>query len=238
MNCLECQDLLQRRLDGETVPGSAALEQHLAGCQSCRHTHAAGALLLEGLKELPPSPPLPAEFTRHVVGSILRDRQRRRARMRRRVWVTAGLAAAILLMVWAGNIWLPERNNVEAPAPALVDGTKKQDPPSPAPQPPAEEKVTPLAKSVDAARNDVLAMTSRWADQTKDQARLFVSLPEMPDFLGSDTRFPMDEPLDPAAQSLRQAGQGVSDGLHAVSRNARRAVSFFMKELPVPDIAN
>ena len=38
----------------------------------------------------------------------------------------------------------------------------------------------------------------------------------------------------------RCAGRGreVSDGLHAVSRNARRAVSFFMKELPVPDIAN
>ena len=37
--------------------------------------------------------------------------------------------------------------------------------------------MTPLAKSVDAARNNILAMTSRWADQTEDQAGLFVSLP-------------------------------------------------------------
>ena len=118
MNCLECQDLLQRRLDGETVPGSAALEQHLAGCQSCRHTHAAGALLLEGLKELPPSPPLPGRV--HTpCGRQHSARWPRRAGPHARAWVTAGLAAAILLMVWAGNISAAgAHNDVEAPAPA------------------------------------------------------------------------------------------------------------------------
>jgi predicted anti-sigma-YlaC factor YlaD len=35
MNCPECQDLLQRKLDGETV-GGEALEFHLSQCATCR----------------------------------------------------------------------------------------------------------------------------------------------------------------------------------------------------------
>jgi hypothetical protein len=42
----------------------------------------------------------------------------------------------------------------------------------------------------------------------------------------------LQQPLDPAAQSLRQAGHGVSAGLQTVALSARRAVSYFASELP------
>ena len=243
MNCHECQELLQRRLDGDNLPADVPLEQHLAKCQSCRHTHAAGLLMLEGLKALPAAPRLPADFAQRMTRNILRDRQHRRARMGRRVWITAGLAAAILIMVWAGNVWLPQRH---LPAPPIADVQGPPTPPAfvekpksadiPAVKKDAEEEATPLAKSMDDARTSVVALTARLADQTKEQARLFVPM-EIPAF-PVEPRLPMDEPLDPAAQSLRQAGQGVTEGLSTVSRNARRAVSFFMNELPALDSAN
>jgi hypothetical protein len=87
---------------------------------------------------------------------------------------------------------------------------------------------------MDEARSNVFALTTRVVDQIKDQARPFV--PNPPAFARA---VPMEEPLEPTAQTLLlEAGQGVSEGLSPLSRNARRAVSFFMKELPVLDSSN
>ena len=36
MNCPECQELLQRRLDGEILANSPELERHLSECLACR----------------------------------------------------------------------------------------------------------------------------------------------------------------------------------------------------------
>ena len=200
MNCLESQDLLQRRLDGDTCPASLALDQHLAGCPSCRHKHAAGMLMLDGLKALPRCPELRTGFAQQLVGRILHDRQKRRVRMRRQMWVTAGLAAAILIMVLAGNFWLPKPNVPKEPAPVVQKNKEPEHPtPLPAPRNPAEQK--PEAKAAALAQS-------------------------------------MEEAGNDAAQSLRQAGQGMSEGLNTVSRNAQRAVSFFMNELPVLDSMN
>ena len=60
MNCHECEELLQRRLDdarrgvrySEPRGSDPDLERHLAECQACRQTHAAAGLLLESLESL------------------------------------------------------------------------------------------------------------------------------------------------------------------------------------------
>ena len=116
------------------------------------------------------------------------------------MWVTAGLAAAILIMVLAGNFWLPKPNVPKEPAP-VVQKNKEPEHPTPLPvrRNPAEQK--PEAKAAALAQS-------------------------------------MEEAGNDAAQSLRQAGQGMSEGLNTVSRNAQRAVSFFMNELPVLDSMN
>jgi hypothetical protein len=38
--------------------------------------------------------------------------------------------------------------------------------------------------------------------------------------------------LDPPAQSLRQAGQGVATGLEPVATSARRAFDLFLRDIP------
>ena len=41
MNCLECQDILQQKLDGAVIGADARLDEHLAQCTVCRERHAA-----------------------------------------------------------------------------------------------------------------------------------------------------------------------------------------------------
>ena len=228
MNCLECQDLLHSRLDGDNQAASPALDQHLASCELCRHNHAAGTLMLEGLKALAPVPELRPEFTQRLVDRIIYDRHKRRVRMKRRAWITAGLAAAILIIVFVGNFWPAQPN----PTP-IVDNHKQQEAPAVKQiENQAEEKGPAFAQKMEEAGSDILALTNRVA---QEPARLLVSirprdLPGLPNGSGVS--------LEPATQSLRQAGQGMSEGLNTVSRNAGRAVSFFINELPVLDSSN
>src|SRR5437660_1054626 len=115
MNCLECQELLQKRLDGVPITAEV-LEQHLDQCATCREQHAAAARLLEGMQQLP-KPKLPANFAQDLAARIVRDRQQRRDRMRRRIYVTMALAASVLLMLFAAYWWMPrtERHGPKGP---------------------------------------------------------------------------------------------------------------------------
>ena len=59
MDCLDCQELLQRRLDGEpTSFDPVGLAAHLSLCPDCRDWYAAAQCLLDGVCLLaPPRPP-------------------------------------------------------------------------------------------------------------------------------------------------------------------------------------
>jgi hypothetical protein len=228
MNCHECQDLLQRRLDGEALPGTPELDQHLASCPLCRHRFAVSQRLLGGLKRLP-RPVLPPDFSQRMVGQILDDRRKRRLRMRRRLWATAALAASLLLMALAGYFGLPDPTPAPRPGPIAERQVE--------PEPPVPEPVPSLRRSAEEAGTAVAALTGRLADTTLEQARLLLTATapmDVPDLALPDLALgPWDEPLEPAAESLRQAGQGVSEGLQTVTDSTRRAVDFFMRELTV-----
>src|SRR5437764_314314 len=116
MNCLECQELLQRRLDGQPVPDRAALDGHLASCPECRERHAAVAPLLQGLRALPQADPSP-DLAERTSALLLRDRL---ARRRRRLWGGVALAASLLLTA-AGYLWLnpsrPDQPIAKGPTP-------------------------------------------------------------------------------------------------------------------------
>jgi hypothetical protein len=231
MNCLECQELLQSRLDGNLVPASSDFEQHLAGCQSCRQSHTAAVVLLDGLRRLPALEP-PLDLSGRLVAAVLRDRQHRQQRTRARVRITFALAASILLMALAGYFLLPERrgDNFGPPGPEIARNV---------PFPEVEEPGQPLAKSVAEARDAVMSLKDRLTEETKDQARMIIaaapqSMPSLPEAKELN-ELTSPEPLDPATQPLLQAGQGVSQGLQTVAGSARRAVGFFFKELPLAD---
>ena len=106
MNCLECQELLQKRLDGESVSGSEALDRHLSECTACRELHAGAVCLLEGLKQQPSIKPA-SGFAQALAAAVIRDRRRRRERTRRGVFLTVALAASVLLMLLMAYQWMP-----------------------------------------------------------------------------------------------------------------------------------
>ena len=105
MNCLECQELLQRRLDGELPADSAALEQHLRVCPTCREQHQSAQVLLDGLRAA--VPPMPPEYLApRIVAAVVQD-QKRQLHFRRCVWT-----ATILSAPWrVSSADSPERRN-------------------------------------------------------------------------------------------------------------------------------
>ena len=99
MNCLECQEFIQRCLDGESVPSDRDdFATHLIVCSECRDDYAAAQSLIDGLRVLPPCQP-PADLLERICRRIMVERAR--ASQFRRVVVGSGLAASLLLMCWA-----------------------------------------------------------------------------------------------------------------------------------------
>jgi hypothetical protein len=218
MNCPECQDVLQRRLDGTVLVPDAALDQHLAQCPPCRERHAAARRLLEGLRASPRRVP-PADFARRVVAAALRDRQRRRSRLRRSLYLTAGLAAAILLMLLAGYVNHPNPGDGK---PDVGPVAKQDTPPE-------------LKKDAAAPPTTLAAVTGRLADKTLEQAKVLLTAANPVEGLPVGELANVAEPLEPAAEPLRQARQEAGEGLQAVARSARRAFDYFARDLPMPE---
>lgn len=229
MNCLDCQDLLQRRLDGEAIAPTLELEQHVAECPDCRALHASAQILLDGLSALP-APASPHNFTQRLTGLVLEDRRLRLERNRRRWLVTAALAACLLVMALAGYFLLPVPRPTIAP-PAMAHEIKQDE------QPPRDVAAValPLTKSADDARHAVTALSERWADKAREQTKQFLAAATPVDVPDIDHFPELAEPLDlePAVQSLRLAGAGLAVGLEPVAQNARRALAYFFRELPV-----
>src|SRR5262245_13175670 len=162
MNCLECQEILQQRLDGRPVPDRAALDRHLASCPECRERHAAVAPLLKGLRALPRAEP-PADLAERTTALLLRDRLTRLRR--RRLWAGVALAASVLGAV-AGYLGL--------------NPSRTEQPAAKAPQPKAPqsapEKTGPsLRESVGEAREGLAALVGRFAARASEGARALQS---------------------------------------------------------------
>src|SRR5207247_6179358 len=161
MNCLECQELLQRRLDGELPADSAALEQHLRVCPTCREQHQSAQVLLDGLRAA--VPPMPPEYLApRIIAAVVQD-QRMQLRFRRRVWTGLAVAASLLLMALAGYLWFPRDRN--DPGPDVI-GKKDNRP---------KEEAPSLGRSMEEARAAMTNLTERLADRTKKQAQLILA---------------------------------------------------------------
>jgi len=120
--CATTLDLLQRRLDGESVETPADVAAHAAGCRDCRERFSASRLLAAA--PAPHEPPVPNMLTERIVVGVLADARRRR-RLRRWSLGAVGVAAAVTLAVWLARPTTPVPP-VE-PAPDLV---REQPPPN------------------------------------------------------------------------------------------------------------
>jgi hypothetical protein len=176
MNCQECQNLVQQRLDGGDVPDTAELEGHLAECGECRQLTGAARRLEEGLRLLP-APLPPAGWANRVVGQVLAQR-RRRFQWRFAVTVS-GLAAAVLVAVGAVQFWPAPHENAR-PTPELVEQ----------PKPPEPVRPPSLNDSVAEVGSAVAALARRTTEETVDQTRVLWLEPG-PVALGGRTKRPL-----------------------------------------------
>jgi hypothetical protein len=224
MNCLECRELLQKRMDGATICAQT-LEPHLSQCATCREQHAAALRLLAATQQLPHPQPA-ANFAQSIVAQVMQDRRQRQQKMRRRVFVTTALAASVLLMLMLAYYWLPPTgSNEPAPKPPITQQHPKKE--TPRPKLPDDAKDTKKQEP----RNAVTAWTNRLADTTRDHAKVVLVAADLD---GVD-KLPAVNDL-PMNSGMREAGQEVSDGVRTVTRNARKALDFFARELPMPEL--
>lgn len=219
MNCLECRELLQKRLDGEVI-SAPALERHLSECAACREQHAGAGRLLEALQQLPPVK-APANLAQSMVAQVIKDRLHRQQRVRRRVFATMALAASVLVMLLAAYYWYPRPGNDALPKTPMVQETpKKHAPPKQVEEPKVDEKKPE-------PRNAMAALADRWAGTTRDHAKVLQAAAHLDG---------VEVPPVPMNPSVREAGQEVTDGVTTVTRNARKAFDYFARELPMPEL--
>jgi hypothetical protein len=220
MNCLECQEVLQRRLDGEPPGDRAALDEHLAGCAECRQRYGAAQRLVEGLRALQPLAP-PTDLASRTAARVLRDRRRRLLRRR----VGFALAASVLLAV-AGYFGVQSVSAPQEAAMLVTAGFHVAPPPAPPPV---------LRQSFGDARQAFASILERLADGVKERAAVlqapdvtmqFVSLDSLPR-VG-----PLTHPLSRTAQGLQEGRAGVAAGVQILGGTGRRAFNYFLRKMP------
>lgn len=216
MNCLELQNLLQSSFDGESPLDRALIDQHLEGCQQCRELHEAALLLETGLRVLDKPAP-PADLTDRLVRSVL-SQHRKKLRWQRGLMI-GSLAAAVAIAVSATLWFRPGQSS--RPGDEVVQNRKDPDP--------LEAAVMSLNQSAEEAGSALAALTRRTAEETMKSTQML--LPDMPAASAQGDEDMWQQALDPAAKSLKEAGQGVSTTLEPVTNSARRAVSLFWRDL-------
>jgi hypothetical protein len=188
--------------------------------------HAAAQRLEAGLRGLPTSLP-PAGLVDRIVARVLAERQVG-TRFRRRVLAVASLAAGLLLAAAGGYVWLRPKGtepvNPQPPAPMAVKPVEVPQPPDkPAP---AAPRVS-LNQSVSDAGSAMASLTRRTVEDSRDLLPGTMSPPTLPAAGSLPPEF-----VGPPAQSLREAGQGMSAGFEPMTTSARRAVDLFLREIP------
>jgi hypothetical protein len=223
MNCVDCQDLLQRHLDGLDLGDQGDLELHLVSCPACRIWHDAAGRLQQGLGQL--TPELPPVGLAARIGARLLDEHAARRRWRRRVVLVSAAAALLAVVLSARLFWFPLAPidlplNPSGPV-VRQDGTNKPS------NPPIVDRVT-VRDSVSEVGSVMASAAARTADATVEQSRIFLPLVASAQIPSLQLPPTVEAPTLP----LREAGQGMSDGLAPVADSARRAFDLFLRDLP------
>jgi len=209
MDCVECQELMQRYLDREpAVLERAGLAEHLTVCPDCRDWHAATRRLLDGMRLLPPPQP-PTALVERICRQIVAERVR--AFRLRRVLVTSAVAAGLLLVCSA--LYLGSRTVSRVGTPGALTRLPQGSTPS-------------FQRRIEEASVAVAALTRRTAEETMSETKLLLAV-NIPQAAVADAQ-ELEQALEAPVQSLREIQEGMAAGLEPVATSARRAVAFFL----------
>lgn len=233
MNCRDCRDWLQRRLDARRLEPVDEVAEHLAECERCRGDVAAARVLLDGLESLPRVPPTRLR-TASIAAAVAADRRRLRRRSKQR-WLAGSLAGSLVAASFAAAAWIglfrgpspsPPSPAPQSPVPQDIAAA-----PEPSPQPPKEQAKDAAPPETDAP-GSMAALTRTVAEKTRLQFNEL--LPKAA--LDVRLRLPQFEPgFDPG--SLTAAGRSMAQAFHPVTDTTRQAFGFLARELPLRDVA-
>jgi anti-sigma factor RsiW len=223
MTCRNARDLLQQSLDGTPVESPEWLA-HLQQCPECRALASASRRLQDGLRLL--SAPLPPpDLAERIVERVLLDRRRARRRLRRRWAIGVALAAGLLLALTLRLNW---RGSPTGSDGASLGPVAKKAPGG------NEQTVPTLRQSAAELGAFFVELGNETAQETVGQTRRLVSNVPSPLWDG----FQIRPTLEPPTHPLREAGEGLSEGLEPVTTSARRAVDLFLRELSMESKTN
>lgn len=213
MNCVRAHELLQQSLDGTWIESPEWLE-HVRDCGDCRALASAARCLQAGLRHI--AAPLPSpDLSTRIVEQVLRERRTARRRTQRRWAVGLALAASLLVALMLRYQKSPSANDMPNP-PVTHNAPERQ------------EKTAPTLRESAAELGELFAtLTNQTADETLGQTRNFVANVPSPTLPKVELTS-----LETPTRPLREAGEGVSEGLEPVTTSARRAVGLFLRELP------
>jgi predicted anti-sigma-YlaC factor YlaD len=214
MTCSECEENLQRFLDGDGCLDSPVLEEHCAICRECRERHAAAMELARGLRVLAyPTPP--PELTERLVAALTAEGERRFRPLPARAALVA-LAASVALAVAGANLWRGRPSEHVPDASRLVSATPRGN-------------AVSLQQTVSDASSAFSSLVEMTAQETLAQGQLLLpnSVP-VPALARVET---LQQSLEPPVESLRQAGQNLSTGLEPIASSAQRAFLTFVDDL-------
>jgi hypothetical protein len=219
MNCRLAHELLQQRLDGAPIESPEWLE-HLRSCGDCRALESASRRLQAGLRLLS-TPMPPSDLAERIAERVLRDRRRSRRRSRQRWAVSLALAASLFVALTLRLDW--RTAGVSRP----MDAGRS-------PRVATRSESGPTLRESAAELGEVFAaLQNQTTDETVGQARHWVSNVPSPALPKVDLAS-----MAPSNHPLREAGEGVSEGLQPVTNSVRRAVDLFLRELPIEEMTN
>jgi predicted anti-sigma-YlaC factor YlaD len=204
--CDPAQAALQRLLDGEANWDCSEAAAHRAACVDCREELA----LARRLRGAVAQPAFPSELTNRVVGAAVT--QYRRGRMVRYAGLGAALAASILV---AAVVFQPSRQTItETRSVASLPLPKDGAAPS-----------KPLGDAVSDARDALVSLTRRTANETRATSVALVPDPKLPNVPDSGVG------LEPLADAQVAAARSVEP----IKTSARRALNLFLRAADPPN---
>ena len=232
MKCPECRNAIHAFLDGDTT--TAELRAHLDICPSCRREFAGARLLRDGVARLP-RPTVPTTLAPRLIAAFEEERRLHRRRWVQNVAWISGVAASLLGLLLFGH-WMMQP---DAPLEPIV--ARKDKPMS------ATAEAADFHRGADEAQKAVASLAHSVKEKTKGHWEILLSAANPLESMGlrwhvqdfgppeAPTLLELEEPLEPAAQSLRSAGRSVAQSLQPMANSARSAVAFLARELPVLD---